>query len=209
MGKFPHTLFWSLELNFSEFIKNAIKTESLVDDIKANKELLISSLYILFYASEVLDAIKKNIFYGKEMDRGKLKRYLQTVNRLSNYLAKDVVMQGDESHQTLEINSRVLHSLLGITTETGEISELLIKYFEDVDMHEIDSVSLFEEFGDISWYQAIGFDEYNIEPEACFDAIIEKLRDRFPDKFDSEKAINRDTKKERKTLKKNLGGKNV
>ncbi|MDD0853173.1 nucleoside triphosphate pyrophosphohydrolase family protein [Halobacteriovorax sp. GB3] len=63
-------------MNTSEYVKNAIKTEAT--DFKAMderlsddglKRLLHAGIGLSTEAGEFLDALKKHIFYGKELDR--------------------------------------------------------------------------------------------------------------------------------------------
>jgi hypothetical protein len=61
-------------------------------------------------------------------------------------------------------------------------------------------VNLLEEFGDLAWYQAIGIDEAGGSLDKVLDRVIAKLRARYPEKFTSENAINRDLVKERAIL---------
>ena len=62
----------------------------------------------------------------------------------------------------------------------------------------------FKEFGDIDWYKAIAFDAWNVDPESPLNAVINKLKLRYPEKFTSSAAINRDLSKERETLESDM-----
>ncbi len=91
-----------------------------------------------------------------------------------------------------------LHMVMGISTEAGELLDVYKKRLAY--NKELDLINIGEELGDISWYwielcELLGFD-----PEVLFTINIEKLKERFPDKFSEDKAINRDTDRERQIL---------
>jgi hypothetical protein len=67
----------------------------------------------------------------------------------------------------------------------------------------IDQVNVLEEMGDIFWYSAIAIDATNGNWSQILETNIAKLKHRYPDKFTSENAINRDVVAERKILEKN------
>jgi uncharacterized protein YabN with tetrapyrrole methylase and pyrophosphatase domain len=57
-----------------------------------------------------------------------------------------------------------------------------------------------EEVGDTLWYLAIVCRHLGMSFEQIMQQNIEKLRARFPDKFNQDDALNRDLNKERQTL---------
>ncbi len=102
---------------------------------------------------------------------------------------------------------RLLHAAMGLTTEVGELMDILKRHlFYGT---PIDFVHLREEFGDMEWYKALGYDVLVNEFEALSrdtiqkdvqDLNISKLKQRFPMKFTEHHAINRDLNTERKVL---------
>lgn len=92
---------------------------------------------------------------------------------------------------------RLLHGAFGLT-EHAELLDMMKKHI--FYGKEIDYVNLKEECGDIMWYLAIIFDEMGWTFEEVGDVVIDKLRLRYPDKFDADKAINRNTAAERTFL---------
>lgn len=103
-----------------------------------------------------------------------------------------------ESTDFNTINMRLLHGAMGLVTEAGEFLDTLKKniYYK----RPIDRINLAEEIGDIFWYLALLCDELGVSFEDVMDTNIKKLKTRYPEKFDSEKAISRDLKKERSVL---------
>jgi NTP pyrophosphatase (non-canonical NTP hydrolase) len=99
-------------------------------------------------------------------------------------------------------NIRILHAAIGISTEAGEILDVMKKKI--FYGKPIDRVNLLEEFGDVCWYIAVALRELESSFEEIMEANIKKLEKRFPEKFTNEKALERDLKTERQTLEENL-----
>ena len=106
--------------------------------------------------------------------------------------------------QMSRVNLRVLHALMGMQTETAELTDAVKRHiFYGT---ELDKVNLVEEIGDIFWYIAILLDELKVDvgDKASFEHAmkvnIEKLRARYPNKFTEHDAVNRDLKTERDIL---------
>lgn len=93
---------------------------------------------------------------------------------------------------------RILHAIIGISTESGELNDALKKAL--FYGRPMDKVNLIEEAGDLLWYTAVLLNECDVSFEEVMERNIAKLRTRFPDKFDPERARNRDLDAERKVL---------
>lgn len=96
------------------------------------------------------------------------------------------------------VGNRLLHAAMGLTTEAGEFLDALKKHL--FYGKPLDLVNLREELGDIMWYLAIACDALGTTFEAEQARNIAKLKARYPDKFTSEAAIERDLEGERKVL---------
>ena len=78
---------------------------------------------------------------------------------------------------------RLLNGLMGLCGEAGEAIDILKKsMFQG---HDLDSVHLAKELGDIAWYLAVSADALGYTFEEILQMNIEKLRARYPDGFDS------------------------
>lgn len=93
-----------------------------------------------------------------------------------------------------------LHYISGVVTEAGELLDVLKKNIAYG--KPIDYVNMKEEVGDLMWYIINLCDLYNWNIEEIMETNINKLRIRYPEKFNSEKAINRDLSAERAELEK-------
>lgn len=183
-------------IDLEQFVKDATRTESRIDAVEVNEELLTEVMSIMIEAGNILDQIKKHVFYGKDYDVSTLLHRVRCIQDSTDVLAN---FSSCEIHteEKLKVNPRVFHSIVGISTEATELLEAL-----DLSGESMDNINIGEEFGDIDWYKAIGVDELNLNWVTILDALIEKLKARYPDKFTSEDAINRDLDKERKILNK-------
>jgi NTP pyrophosphatase (non-canonical NTP hydrolase) len=95
---------------------------------------------------------------------------------------------------------RLLHAGMGLSTESGEFLDSLKKHI--FYGKPLDKINLAEELGDLFWYCAIVADELGVEFEPIMERNIEKLKARYGDRFNEEKAENRDLKRERDILEK-------
>lgn len=97
---------------------------------------------------------------------------------------------------------RLLHGLMGLQTEVGEMMDVLKKHiFYGKPM---DWDNLFEEAGDLSWYLgltlAILHLKLGVTMDDCLAANIAKLKARYPAQFEEAGALFRDLEAEKITM---------
>jgi hypothetical protein len=145
-------------------------------------------------AGSVLDFYKKNIFYGKQVDAKKWQSKIEDIVGGGMFIA-----QSEAKHkETLDINPRVFHAIIGMATEVTELIEALSTAI--LEEKPLDLVNLMEELGDYDWYKAILMDELSLNEGEIRATVIAKLQERYPEKFTEEAAINRNVEAERKIL---------
>ena len=84
---------------------------------------------------------------------------------------------------------RLLNGLMGLNGEAGEAIDILKKsLFQG---HPMDNEHMAKELGDGAWYLAISADAIGYKLEDIFQMNIDKLKNRYPDGFDSEHSIHR------------------
>ena len=98
---------------------------------------------------------------------------------------------------------RLLHGALGLCTEAGEFQDMLKKHL--FYGKKLDLVNLMEEISDSCWYIGLIIDELTrLKAVKSFDEVlslnIEKLANRYPEKFKEFDALNRNLEKERAIL---------
>lgn len=104
------------------------------------------------------------------------------------------------AHRQDKREDDLLHGSAGVATEAGELMDIFKRYrFYG---KPVDWVHVKEEVGDVMWYLALVCESAGITLEDAGKANIEKLRVRYPEKFDAAQALKRDLDKERQTLEK-------
>lgn len=88
----------------------------------------------------------------------------------------------------------MLHAVIGLTTETGELADNLKKHI--FYGKEIDYRNMKEEIGDLFWYLAVICERLDISFEKIQEMNIEKLRKRYGESFTKEKALSRNIETE-------------
>lgn len=132
----------------------------------------------------MLDAIKKGLYYGKSLP--------------DNHPALE--NKFDETDlDPRAIDQDILHAALGIYTEATEMLEAIYLTMKGA---EFDKVNAAEELGDAEWYMAMLYRSLEETPENVKRVNIDKLRHRYPEKFRSMDAIDRDLDTEREILEK-------
>jgi NTP pyrophosphatase (non-canonical NTP hydrolase) len=200
-------------MNSQQYIENAIKTESVPAYLEINQFALHATLIASIAAANVADLVKRKLFYGKDVPVADLIKQCDGLIQAASYLKSAAEHDADninnvlpkatidnESGVTLDLanlNIRLLHCVLGITSESGELAEAMLKQYET---GVLDKVNFGEEVGDIDWYKAIGHHETGVSEEETRIKNIAKLQKRYPEKFTTEAALNRDLTGERAVL---------
>jgi len=164
------------------YIEEALRTKSNqfhTDGVRP--DWLTREFYNFNLASKGLGIAKAAIFYGK--------------NKIGEL--EDPISLEHPYYAELSDQYRVdfLHGVLGIASESSELIQCLVD-------SKFDPVNLKEELGDILWYIAILCNVVGCSIEDLMELNINKLKARYPDKFTSENAINRDLEAERNILEK-------
>lgn len=137
--------------------------------------------------SQMLDKIKRALFYGDASPRG--------LNETGNF---DLPAQSD---------CDLVHGIIGMITESGELGEALLEALlkhirGDGAVLEIDRVNMVEEIGDQLWYIALALRALGSSFEDAMTRNLAKLSKRFPDNFKADSALNRNLAAEREALSK-------
>lgn len=90
------------------------------------------------------------------------------------------------------------HALLGLISEVGELADALKK--EHAYGKAIDRVNLREELGDVLWYLPLACRALGCDLGDIAQLNIAKLSKRYPEKFTTAAALNRDLAAERAVL---------
>lgn len=140
----------------------------------------------LVFQLDNLDKIKKALFYGKELP--------WCSYNFSDSCANIPCWLHDNDNQ----GAQLLHSIIGMATEIGELLDCMANTI--FDRKPLDIVNLKEEIGDTFWYIGLFCNILATDFETIQKQNISKLRLRYPEKFTEDFAINRDVKAERELL---------
>ena len=183
----------------NQYVKDCLRTESKLDKLEINEEIVSKLFDMYINLGEVLDGVKKATFYNKN-DKLLNEFYirLDKINKISGALLSKT--KADIAHKdSTELNSRFFHGVIGVMSESSELAEIWQEY--SVNGKEIDSVNIGEELmGDMGWYTSIIADEFKLDWEQNLKNNILKLLKRYPEKFDNTLAHYRNLKEERKAL---------
>lgn len=83
----------------------------------------------------------------------------------------------------------LVNSVMGLCGESGEAIDIVKKWL--MQGHELDKERLIRELGDVAWYLAEAATALDVPLEAVFQRNLDKLRQRFPNGFDTEASVNR------------------
>lgn len=197
----PETYFFT---TLPDFVQNAVRTESMPSEVHADPNLVEPLIDAFIHVGNMLDQVKKHMFYGSDYDREKYPyTMLELVDLAQHSLehAKKRIEYGmtkdediiDDNFQMI----RIMHSVIGSATESVELVEALQRYLK---VGEFDIVNFREEMSDSLWYVGIGVDAAEGDLQTLFEVVINKLRERFPDKFNKRDAENRNLNQERNIL---------
>lgn len=78
----------------------------------------------------------------------------------------------------------LINSVMGLCGESGEAIDIVKKWL--MQGHELD-----RELGDVAWYLAEAATALDVPLEAVFQGNLDKLRQRFPNGFDTGASVNR------------------
>lgn len=186
--------------SFDKFIPLALRTESNPPQLKTNLTAFVAAIAAAIASAEILDGFKKQMFYGKtEKLTTKLSHFNAILGEANAILSDGVTVES--LNDSIDMNTRVLHGLLGFVTEAGELAAVLRN---GVTGGEIDAVNIQEEVSDAAWYVAIINDELKLDYYTGLTNVVNKLIVRYPEKFDSFFADNRNLEAERKQLENGL-----
>jgi NTP pyrophosphatase (non-canonical NTP hydrolase) len=179
-----------------KYVEDAKRTEPNRQQIIFDPEVLALAIGMFIGAGNILDQIKKYVFYGKPIKYDELKKHLDTVNGCSELVFDKERKDGSFAFNmdVVSVNDRLFHSVMGIATEATELVEAMKDGFPDEN-------NIAEEIFDVDWYKFIAIDELGVDQIELWDKGFEKLRKRYPEKFSSEKAVNRDLDAEKEILK--------
>lgn len=178
-------------LSWSEYTEGVLRTASgNFHGHSYNAAVAIAVMQNFVDASNMLDEMKKALYYGRDTQTTCYRHLLALGVSEEEFTTKQ---------WPPKLDNNLLHSLVGIATESGELIEAVVNCLTN-DNAELDLVNLKEELGDVLWYVALMLTclESDINPVMRINLL--KLYKRFPEKFTELNANQRDLATERQVL---------
>jgi NTP pyrophosphatase (non-canonical NTP hydrolase) len=190
-------------MTFKQFQQDALRTESVIEKAVVNPALFGEIINLALISTELMDVMKKNIYYGREIDRPLVATRLREAQEVVGVLLYGREASSEELKTELpeSVDLRIMHAIIGKFTESGELLEALAK---SMDGAPLDLVNIGEELGDDKWYDAILVDAAGFDMDVIQNTVIAKLKKRYPEKFTQEASENRDLAGERAVLEAGL-----
>lgn len=83
----------------------------------------------------------------------------------------------------------LINSVMGLCGESGEAIDIVKKWL--MQGHDLDREHLIKELGDVAWYLAEAATALDVPLETVLQGNLDKLRQRFPNGFDTEASVHR------------------
>jgi len=196
-------------MKFEKYIELCKTTESASgENLEVDVQRLNTAIQLITTGNRLLDLLKKEMFYGKNVNGEDWLSLLRNINLSMNDAMEHhrKSMAHTICTDNVIVNRRIAHSIIGINTEAGELLEALdasinLSGSSNNKNVEFDLVNYGEELGDLCWYMAIGIDAANLTFNDVLNTNRKKLESRYSSgKFTKTEAIERSLDKERKIL---------
>lgn len=205
-------------MDSKQYAVAVLNTESKPEVIRFGTLSTHMILGLVYLTGELVDKAKKQMFYGKAFST---EDFIDQAEELQNILEQlkgaadsgslidpgdiaDFDLEGDLGLLSLNnIDKRLLHVVLGVSSEASELADALRQAWET--RQPIDRVNAAEEIGDHFWYLAVGADALGIPLDVLFEQNIAKLNDKKTGRyrkggFNVNEAITRNLTAERANL---------
>lgn len=185
-------------MEIQEYIKQSERT--LIDRSK-RLNLIHSALGVITEVGEIIDVIKRHIFYYKELDIVNIK---EEIGDLAWYFAipfrefKLDVLDSNDNAFFIDTRNDFYWNLTFVIVEFQEQYILEIDNFNDP-FKEVNTETIQKSF---SFLRTL-CKYFEIDLNECLEMNIKKLQTRYPEKFTNELALNRNLEAERKVLEGN------
>jgi hypothetical protein len=183
------------QMSYPEYESDVLRTLSLQFNVQhsgggpyPSAAVLLRILEEAVALGERVDALKRSIFYGSIYTEPEDSAIEESI---AFYVGAD---GEEEEHPSPEM----IHSALGIFTEAAEFLQAVVQ--STFEGRVFDRINAIEELGDLEWYMAVMRSRLEISQEEVQRRNIAKLRARYPEKFASRAALDRDLDRERRAL---------
>jgi NTP pyrophosphatase (non-canonical NTP hydrolase) len=187
------------EYKMTTYLEEANRTTAEPEELYAGEDehrYIATCLGQIVFNAADTDANKRLTFYGADFEKT-VKREAKERQRIIKELQLPITLYKTGDFSVTDMN--LIHVVYGVVTEAAEIAEEILK--AGIEKRELNKTNLKEELGDLLWYIALGINTLGLDFEGVAKANIDKLKVRYPEKFTTEKAMNRDLEAEENALK--------
>ncbi len=186
-------------MNMKEYLEGSGRTTAKLDEVRKDMypahTKLAYDLVNLVVNGQTADLMKRGLFYKESIGRlGERAEGFKTDTTEMYELA----LAADTTRTFGEKEIDIIHAALGMFSEAGEILQEVVNAF--LHNRPFDLTNLREEAGDILWYEALLLRSVDSDFETEGERNLNKLAKRYPEKFTSEAALNRDLEAEKQVL---------
>lgn len=198
-------------MNMKEYLTESERT--VKKDVELRRDVYKTDVDFLYDMNMFVeqscnaDLAKRSLFYGEATEKTQARGYGYMLNNKKVYdelnVRKLTEQKEEDASKHLKVSQEKIHlahACLGLISEAGEVLEEIIK--STLEEREMDLTNLKEEGGDFLWYLALYLRTVGTDFETVAESNTAKLLARYPDKFTSEAALNRDLTNEREVLEK-------
>lgn len=188
----------TLDINDYQNLTRATRAEPAVsyESVFPNLKSVLQQCMDAVYSGHGMDAVKRALFYKDQSLEPRLKKAMAEMEDMYKAIAafpEDAVIPTDKID--------LLHAILGLQSESGELmNELINSILED---RPVNTLNIREELGDTMWYTSLGIDSIQSTFGETGYYNIEKLKVRYPNKFNTFDAVNRNLEQEQTALSSN------
>ena len=180
-------------MSYREYEDDVLRTLSLQFNIGRDRTdrhptpaRLAETLRRAISIGDEVDYLKRAVFYGSS--------FSDASKDPSPEMEMSIGTDAGDSFPTADM----IHSAMGIFTEAAEfLSAVYASCFQGL---SFDTTNAIEELGDLEWYMAVMRRRLGTSQEHVQRSNIAKLKARYPGKFASADALNRDLDQERAVL---------
>ena len=189
-------------LSWEDYQQGCLKTESVIEQsTEIDLVLFTAVLNLVSHAGQILNLLKRHYFYKLPMDFVKLNECVDSVTFERNIIEGYAQGKAPSIKNSIAIDLRLVHGIVGMCTESAELSERLSSILRKPMLTEADRLNFFEECGDQLWYLAITLDKLGFKLPDVLQRNLDKLKARHGDKFSPTGVVERDLEKEQAVLR--------
>lgn len=172
-----------MELN--DYLEEALKTEISIDAVNINKEQLKNLLMITKHTMNMLNVVKRNVFYKEDIDNDYILEECYKLNEtMQGFVSHNTKLDaGDEYPIDDGLDLRIFHAIFGVICQSRPLSQLLLDALEQ---NHFDLVKIRQELSDSHFFQALFYNSSGMDWNRSLELNLESLRKKYPNEYNED-----------------------